>query len=174
MLFVVLDCGQRADWFASAWVRYFAMVSAGSIILPVFHELHFPDPILDLGMLKIFGFTLALILIAAQSLVLFSVNLLNPLFTQELLGYDAWQASLAAPRGIGVIVALIAVGSFRGAASICARCSASALFSSLVRSGGCRNGTPEVSTSAVLWPILLFGLGLGAVFPTVTAAAGAR
>jgi DHA2 family multidrug resistance protein len=28
----------------------------------------------------------------------------------------------------------------------------------------------EVSMRAVLWPILLFGLGLGAVFPTVTAA----
>ena len=62
-------------------------------------------------MLKVLGFTLAIVLIAMQSLVLFSVNLLNPLFTQELLGYDAWKAGVVvAPRGLGVVIALITVG----------------------------------------------------------------
>ena len=171
MLFVVLDRGQRADWFASAWVRYFTVISIGSIVLLVFHELRFPDPIIDLRMLKIFGFTLAIILITMQSLVLFSINLLNPLFTQELLGYDAWKAGLAvAPRGIGVVVALIAVGQLsrrgfdmRGLVSLGFILAAYEIWLM-------SQWNLEVSMQAVLWPILLFGLGLGAVFPTVTAA----
>jgi len=170
-LFIVLDRGQRADWFASEWVRYFATASAASMILLVFHELRFPDPILDLRMLKVFGFTLAIALIAMQSLVLFSVNLLNPLFTQELLGYDAWKAGLVvAPRGIGVIVALIAVGQL-SRRDIDMRLLVSLGF---LLAGyeiwQMSEWNLEVSMEAVLWPILLFGLGLGAVFPTVTAA----
>jgi len=122
-------------------------------------------------MLKVFGFTLAIALIAMQSLVLFSVNLLNPLFTQELLGYDAWLAGLAvAPRGIGVVVALIAVGQLsrrgfdmRGLVSLGFMLAAYEIWRM-------SEWNLEVSMQAVLWPILLFGLGLGAVFPTVTAA----
>jgi DHA2 family multidrug resistance protein len=170
-LFVVLDRGQRADWFASEWVRYFAMTSAGSIILLVFHELRFPDPVLDLRMLKVFGFTLAIILIAMQSLVLFSVNLLNPLFTQELLGYDAWQAGLAvAPRGIGVVVALIAVGQLSRRGFDMRALVSLGFILAAYEIWRMSEWNLEVSMQAVLWPILLFGLGLGAVFPTVTAA----
>src|ERR1700737_2650964 len=67
--------------------------------------------ILDLRILKIFGFTLSVIILSLQALALFSINLLNPLFMETVLGYDAWKAGLAvAPRGLGVIIALIAVG----------------------------------------------------------------
>jgi len=171
LLFIILDRGQRSDWFAAGWVRWFAFASAASIILLVFHELHFPDPILDLRMLKVFGFTLAILLISLQSLVLFSINLLNPLFTQELLGYDAWKAGVAvAPRGIGVVIALLAVGqlSRRGhdmRPFICA-----GFMLAAYEIWQMSQWNLEVSMRAVLWPILLFGLGLGAVFPTVTAA----
>jgi len=170
-LFIVLDRGQRADWFASEWVRYFAIASAASMVLLVFHELRFPDPILDLRMLKIFGFTLAIILISMQSLVLFSVNLLNPLFTQELLGYDAWKAGLAvAPRGIGVIIALIAVGQLSRRGVDMRPLVSLGFILAAYEIWQMSEWNLEVSMQAVLWPILLFGLGLGAVFPTVTAA----
>jgi len=170
-LFMVLDRGQRADWFASAWVRYFALASAGSVVLLVRHELRFPDPILDLRMLKVFGFSLAIILISMQSLVLFSVNLLNPLFTQELLGYDAWKAGLAvAPRGVGVIVALLAVGQLSRRNYDMRPLVCVGFLLAAYEIWQMSEWNLEVSMQAVLWPILLFGLGLGAVFPTVTAA----
>ncbi|HKV54879.1 MAG TPA: DHA2 family efflux MFS transporter permease subunit, partial [Candidatus Binataceae bacterium] len=35
LLFIVLDRGQRSDWFAAAWVRYFAIASMLSVVLLV-------------------------------------------------------------------------------------------------------------------------------------------
>jgi MFS transporter, DHA2 family, multidrug resistance protein len=171
LLFIILDRGQRSDWFAAGWVRYFTAASVLSVILLVFHELRFPDPILDLRMLKVFGFTLAIILIALQSLVLFSVNLLNPLFMQELLGYDAWKAGVVvAPRGLGVVIALIAVGQLSRRGYDLRPLIVAGFVLAAYEIWQMSQWDLEVSMRAVLWPILLFGLGLGAVFPTVTAA----
>src|SRR6266436_7675850 len=111
MLQIVLDRGQRADWFAATWVRAFTLSSGLSMILLVLHELRFPDPIIDFRMLAIASFAVGILLISLQAVLSFSVNLMNPLFMQEQLGYDAWKAGLVvAPRGIGVVVALITVG----------------------------------------------------------------
>jgi MFS transporter, DHA2 family, multidrug resistance protein len=171
LLFIVLDRGQRSDWFAANWVRYFTSASALSIVLLVFHELRFPDPILDLRMLKRFGFALAIVLISVQSLVLFSINLLNPLFAQELLGYDAWKAGVVvAPRGIGVIIALLAVGQLSRRGYDMRPFIGAGFMLAAYEIWQMSQWNLEVSMRAVLWPILLFGLGLGAVFPTVTAA----
>jgi len=170
-LFIILDRGQRAEWFASAWVRWLALISLSSVIVLVVHELRFPDPVLDLRMLKIFGLTLAIILTSMQSLVLFSVNLLNPLFTQELLGYDAWKAGLAvAPRGLGVVIALILVGQLSRRGYDMRPFTAVGFVLAAYEIWQMSKWNLDVSMQAVLWPILLFGLGLGAVFPTVTAA----
>jgi DHA2 family multidrug resistance protein len=48
LLQIVLDRGQRADWFSSPWVCYCTAGSVAAIALMVWHELRFPDPILDL------------------------------------------------------------------------------------------------------------------------------
>ncbi len=171
LLFIILDRGQRSDWFAAEWVRYFALASAVSMVLLVFHELRFPEPVLDLRMLKIFSFTLAISLIGMMAFVLFSVNLLNPLFTQELLGYDAWDAGLAvAPRGIGVVFALILIGQLSRRGIDTRPLTGAGFLLAAYEIWQMSEWNLGVSMQAVLWPILLFGFGLGTVFPTVTAA----
>jgi MFS transporter, DHA2 family, multidrug resistance protein len=47
LLQIVLDRGQRADWFNSPWVVYAASFSALSFVLLVLRELSFSEPILD-------------------------------------------------------------------------------------------------------------------------------
>ena len=67
-------------------------------------ELRFPEPILDLTILKIPLFVIAVSIITCMYLILYGANLLNPLFFQELLGYSAWRAGLAVvPRGFGTL-----------------------------------------------------------------------
>src|SRR5208282_4743471 len=103
--------GGLSGWFAASWVCYASAASAAAMTVLIIHELRFPEPVIDFRILKTFSFTLAVALICMQSLVLFSVNLLNPLFMENVLGYSAWRAGLAvAPRGIGVILALVTVG----------------------------------------------------------------
>jgi DHA2 family multidrug resistance protein len=167
---IVLGRGGLSGWFAAPWVRYASAASVAAMAVLIIHELRFPEPVIDFRILKTFGFTLAVTLICVQSLVLFSVNLLNPLFMQTVLGYSPWRAGLAvAPRGIGVILALVTVGQL----------SRRQIDMRLIISCGFVLAAWEIWHMAlwgidaterqVLLPIFLFGLGLGAVFPTITA-----
>jgi hypothetical protein len=75
-----LDCGQRADWFDASWVCIFIIIAASSLILRVFRELRFPEPILDLSILKIPLFDVSISLIPVMIFVVYALSLLNPLF----------------------------------------------------------------------------------------------
>lgn len=167
---IVLALGGRAGWFASPWVRYACLLSALSTVVLVFHELRFSEPIIDFRMLRVFGFTLAVVIISIQALALFSINLLNPLFLETLLGYDAWKAGLAvAPRGIGVVIALLAVGQLSRRGTDMRPLIAGGFVLAAYEVWRMSHWGLAVSMNGVLWPIFLFGFGLGAVFPTVTA-----
>jgi MFS transporter, DHA2 family, multidrug resistance protein len=170
LLQLVLDRGQRSDWFAADWVTWCTILSAASLALLAVHELRFAAPILELRALTIFGFTLAVMLASLQTFLIYSVNFITPLFTEALLGYDAWKTGLAvAPRGFGVLLALLLVGwmSRRG------------LDTRPLVGGGFVLGAYEIwkmsnwdlqaSMSSVIWPIFLFGLGSGVMFPIITA-----
>src|SRR6202167_2433745 len=74
LLQIVLAMGGRDGWFAAPWVSYACALSALSTVALVFHELRFPEPIIDFRMFKIFGFTLAVAIISVQALALFSIN----------------------------------------------------------------------------------------------------
>jgi DHA2 family multidrug resistance protein len=167
---VVLGRGGHDGWFAAPWVRYGVAFSALSMVALVIHELRFPEPIVDLRMFKIVGFSIAVVLISLQGLALWTVNLLNPLFLENVLHYDALRAGLAvAPRGLGVVVALLTVGQlsrrgFEMRPLVCAGFVAGAYEAYRMS-----QWTIGVHESEVLLPIFLFGLGLGAIFPIVTA-----
>ncbi len=65
---------------------------------------------------------MSVLLIVAMSFALFGTGLLNPIFLQELLGYNAWKAGLVlAPRGLGTMAAMLIVGQLARAVSIRAR-----------------------------------------------------
>ncbi|MGO9453444.1 MAG: DHA2 family efflux MFS transporter permease subunit, partial [Candidatus Binataceae bacterium] len=167
---IVLDRGQRADWFSSPWVVYFTAASAGLFIWLVFHELKYSEPILDLRILKIPVFSFSVSLIVAMSFALYGTGLLNPIFLQELLGYSAWRAGLVlAPRGLGTMVAMLLVGQL-----------ARARFDTrpLIGLGFVMMATAlwtmsrwdmQVSTWVVVWPSIVMGFGMGMIFPTLSA-----
>jgi DHA2 family multidrug resistance protein len=167
---IVLGRGGLSGWFAASWVRYASAASAAAMVFLVIHELRFSEPVIDFRLLKTFGFTLAVMLISIQSLVLFSVNLLNPLFMQNVLGYSPWRAGLAvAPRGIGVIIALITVGQLSRRQIDMRRIISCGFVLAGWEIWQMAHWGIDANERQVLLPIFLFGLGLGAVFPTITA-----
>jgi MFS transporter, DHA2 family, multidrug resistance protein len=167
---IVLGRGGLSGWFAAPWVRYASAVSAAAMAVLIIHELRFPEPVIDFRILKTFGFTLAVTLICVQSLVLFSVNLLNPLFMETVLGYNAWRAGLAvAPRGIGVILALVTVGQLSRRQIDMRRIISCGFVLASWEIWHMAHWGIDATERQVLLPIFLFGLGLGAVFPTITA-----
>jgi len=160
LLQIVLDRGQRSDWFSAPWVRYFTVMSVISMIMLIVHELRVPDPILDLRIFKIPAFAMSVSIVAVMVSVFYAVNLLNPLFLQELLGYTAWKAGLAVlPRGLGAGLCMLLVGQLSRfgfeTRPLMGMGFAAATYAIWRMSGW----DLQVSMESIMLPILLFGCG---------------
>jgi MFS transporter, DHA2 family, multidrug resistance protein len=172
VLQIVLDRGQRADWFNSPWVVYATVLSGLAFVGLAVRELHFSAPILDLRILKLRIFDAALAVTVIFSAVLFGTLLLSPVFLQELLGYNAWKAGLVqAPRGIGSMASMMLVGNLArfgvdtrkfiglGFTLITIGCWYSSRFNL------------QISMWQIIWPTMVMGFGFGMIFPPSSAAA---
>ena len=172
VLQIVLDRGQRADWFSSPWVVYATLLSGLAFVGLALHELHFSAPILDLRILKLRIFDAALAVTVTFSAVLFGTLLLSPVFLQELLGYSAWKAGLVqAPRGIGSMISMMLVGNLArfgvdtrkfiglGFTLVAIGCWYSSRFDL------------QIGMWQIIWPTMVMGFGFGMVFPPTSAAA---
>src|SRR6266481_1663768 len=108
---VVLDKGQRDDWFESNFIVALTVVSVASLIFVIFWEWHHKDPIIDLHLFRERTFATANFLMFMLGFALLGSTLLLPLFMQTLLGYTAERAGLALmPGGFTIMVAMPIVG----------------------------------------------------------------
>ncbi len=108
---LVLDRGEREDWFDSSTIVALTIVAVCSLAGFLIRELMAGDPILDLTVFLDRNFATAAFLISIVGFGMFSGMLLVAVFTQKLLGYDAWTSGLVlAPGGLGNIFSLFASG----------------------------------------------------------------
>jgi len=108
---LVLDRGEREDWFESSAIVTLAIVAVCALVAFLIRELVAHDPILDLSVFADRNFATGATLSALVGFGMFSGMLLIAVFTQKLLGYDAWTAGLVlAPGGLGNIFSLFASG----------------------------------------------------------------
>ena len=112
---VVLDTGQRKDWWASGYIRFFALACVLGLILLVIRELRCPRPVVDLRAFADRTFSIGVFLIFTIGFVLYASLVLLPIYVQTLLGYPALQAGLAlSPRGIGALLTTPVTGYLVG------------------------------------------------------------
>src|ERR1700728_2794156 len=108
---VILDKGQREDWFESHFIVILSVISAASLIFVVFWEWRQHDPIIDLHLFRDRTFAVSNLLMFMLGFALLGSTLLLPLFMQTLLGYSAEQAGLALmPGGFCIMLLLPLVG----------------------------------------------------------------
>ena len=108
---VVLDEGQREDWFSSHFIVTFAAIMAVSLIAVVVWELRQEHPVIDFRILKERNFMLCTVSMLVLGFVLYGSTALLPLFLQTLLGYTALLSGLVlSPGGLVVIIFLPIVG----------------------------------------------------------------
>ena len=169
---IVLDRGQRADWFASRWVVWTSVFSAALSVLLVIQELRFSEPIIDLRILKRSSFSLSVMMIIAMSFTLYGTGLLQPIFLQELMGYNAWKAGLVlGPRGFGTMFSMMLVGQLarrghdtRSFVGVGFLLMALGLWSM-------SRWNLNISMWEAIWPGIIMGFGMGLIFPTLSATA---
>ncbi len=168
---IVMDRGQRADWFAAPWVCWTSALAALSLIGLVIRELTFPEPIIDFRILKIPNFTIAVGLVVAMFFVSYGGSVLNPIFLQEYLGYPAMTAGLTmGPRAIAMVISLIMVGQL-ARLNFDTRLTVSMGFM-LSAFGLWQMSHFELHMGIwnFIMPSLYQGVGSGMIFPTLSAA----
>ena len=108
---IVLDKGQRDDWFESNFIVTLALISAAALIFVIIWEWRHKDPIIDLHLFRDRTFGVSNLLMFMLGFALLGSTLLIPLFSQTLLGYTAQQAGLALmPGGFTILLLLPLVG----------------------------------------------------------------
>jgi DHA2 family multidrug resistance protein len=108
---LVLDRGEREDWFDSPAIVALTIIAVGGLAAFLIRELMTTDPVMDLTVFTDRNFATGAVLISIIGFGMFSSMLLVAVFTQKLLGYDAWTSGLVlAPSGLGNIFSLFASG----------------------------------------------------------------
>jgi len=108
---IVLDKGQREDWFESQFIVVMSVIAIAALLFVIVWEWRHKDPIIDLHLFTDRTFGVSNLLMFMLGFALLGSTLLLPLFSQTLLGYTAEQAGLALmPGGFMIIVLLPLVG----------------------------------------------------------------
>src|ERR1700682_1478825 len=108
---VVLDKGQRDDWFESHFIVVLSLIAAAALTFVIFWEWRHKDPIIDLHLFRDRTFGISNLLMFMLGFALLGSTLLLPLFMQTMLGYTAQQAGLALmPGGFAIMLLLPLVG----------------------------------------------------------------
>ena len=161
---LVLDRGERADWFDSTAVTAMAMVAVVALAAFVIRELTAKEPLVDLAVFADRSFTLGSVVMALAGFGFYASMLLLALFTQKLMSYDAWTSGLVlAPSGIGQALMLVIVGRLVNRAD----------QRWLLAFGVLMNGLATLLMSnaslssdfwALAWPRLIQEIGMGCIF----------
>ncbi len=108
---ILLDKGQREDWFSSHLIVTLAVLVVLSLTFAFFWELRTKDPIIDLRLLGERNFFFSNILMFVLGVVLYGSTALLPIFLQTLMGYSATTSGLVlSPGGLVTMISMPLVG----------------------------------------------------------------
>ncbi len=112
---VILDKGQREDWFESHFIVVLCGISFVALAAVIIWELWFSNPVIDLRLFKDRSFVVGNVLMFVLGIVLYGTTVLLPLMMQTLLGYTAQLAGEAlTPGGFAIMICMPLVGFLLG------------------------------------------------------------
>ena len=166
----VLERGQHDDWFSSQTIVVMSIIAFGGIIGFVVRELRVANPLVDLSVFASSGFTAGNIIGIVSGFGLYGLNLVIPLFLQNVLGFDATVTGLALlPGALATAISMPIAG--RMAKFLDARASIAfglALFAAGSWMLGYLNASAGIGD--IFWPRVFQGFALGFLFVPLTTA----
>jgi DHA2 family multidrug resistance protein len=112
---VVLDKGERDDWFASPFIVWGLVIAVVALAGTVIWELIIKDPVIELRLLGERNFVISTLMMYVLGVVLYGSTVLLPILLQTLMGYTAMQSGLVIlPGGVGLLMILPVVGWLLG------------------------------------------------------------
>ncbi len=161
---VVLDKGEREDWFSSAFIVRFFVVAVVSLVLFIIVELRSEEPVVNLRVFKNPSFASGNVIQFISFFTLFASIVLLPIYLQQLMGYNAFLAGYAlAPGGVATLLSMPMAGTLvtkvnpRGLL----------VFGILITGYSTylmSQFNLQTSLDLVLWARIVMGFGMGFVF----------
>ncbi len=168
---LVLDKGEREDWFSSGLIIWGSIVAAVALILLFVWEFERDDPIVDLPLLKDKSFLASNVVMFVVGFVLYSSTQILPQMVQSQLNYTSTLAGLVlTPGGFATMATMPLVGFLVGRVqprSLVA-------FGLLLESVALYYMTgfdSQISYNTVLMARLMQAAGLGFLFVPINSAA---
>lgn len=108
---VVLDKGEREDWFNSDFITTLSIISIVSLVAFVFVELKTEHPVVNLRILRDRTFAFGNVIMFTGFFCIFGSIVLIPLYLQNLMGYTAfWAGLVLGPGGLASLMVMPFVG----------------------------------------------------------------
>jgi DHA2 family multidrug resistance protein len=173
---VVLDKGQREDWFSSQFIMWMAFIAVSCLIIFIVVELSAENPVVNLRIFKNLSFSSGNLIMFFVFFNLFGSIVLLPIYLQSLMGYTSFLAGLAlGPGGIATMIAMPIAGNLVNRVNpkaILAFGIAMAAYAIHLMS----QFNLLADFSAVFWPRVALGVGMGFLFIplTITTMSGIR
>jgi MFS transporter, DHA2 family, multidrug resistance protein len=168
---VVLNRGQRYDWFESNFIKLFALAAALGIALFIWRSLTAQRPLVDLRVFRNRSFASGTALMFLLGFGLFGSFTMLPLYVQQLMGYTAtWAGLVISPGGIASLFAMGIVGALVGKVDGRFLVTFGALLN-IAALWVLRDLNLQVDFFHVTLSRLVQGFGLGFLFVPITAAA---
>ncbi len=166
---IVLERGDREDWFHTTYIVVLAAVAAVALPLFVWHELHAEHPVVDLRVLKDRSLALGTVFTFILGFGLYSSVFIFPVFAQNILGFTATQTGLILlPGGLATAFMMPVVGKLlqKGFPPQVLNAVGFVLFfwfCHLLSSSNLASGRGDF-----FWPLIFRGVGLACLFVPLT------
>lgn len=169
---LLLDRGQNNDWFSSTecWVELVVLVV--SLTYFITHTALSPagKSFFDYRLLRNSNYISGVLLIFFVGAIVFATRALVPTMLQTLFDYPVALAGLVtAPSGLGTMLAMLFVGRYVGRIDVRALVAAGFLVTAFSLWQMTRYDL-DITQSAIVWPGVIQGIGMGLVFVPLSAA----
>ena len=165
---VVLDKGQREDWFSSDFIVLLGVVSAVSLVSFLIVELYAEHPVMNLRTFRNISFSTGNLVMFMGFFNLFASIVLLPIYLQTLMGYTSFLAGFVlGPGGIATLISLPIAGALVNKVNPKALLSfgiAVNAYATYLMS----NFDLSADFSTVIWPRIVLGIGMGFFFIPLT------
>jgi len=165
---IVLDKGQREDWFSSSFITWLSLISFVSLVLFLINEYFAKNPIMPLKTFKNVSFTIGCTIMFFAFFNLFGSIVLLPIYLQTLMGYTATLAGMVlGPGGLATLIAMPIAGRLitkMNPKILLAFGIIVAAYSTHLMSQF--NLFADFNT--VIWPRVVLGVGMGFLFIPLT------
>ncbi len=161
---IVLDKGQREDWFSSSLISWLTLLALSSLALFIVVEWFAKNPIVQLRIFRNLSFASGNLIMFFAFFNLFGSIVLLPIYLETLMGYTSFLSGLVlGPGGIATMMAMPIAGK------MVTQVNPKALLAFGIFVAGYAVHLMSqfnllASFQAIFWPRVILGIGMGFLF----------